>query len=418
MSYFKYSDGQLFAEDVAITDIASNIGTPFYCYSTSALINQYETMANALTGVQGRICYAVKANSNQAVIQTFAELGAGADVVSEGEVRRALAAGIPANKIVYSGVGKTREEIRFAISNNIGQFNIESVGPLCILNEVAIELNKTATAVFRVNPNVDAQTHEKISTGREEDKFGIDIDLIPDVFRQAATLPGIEPVGLAVHIGSQLTSLDPFEQAFSRVRLMVKTLRDAGYAVSRLDLGGGLGFVYDEEKPPKPAAYAALVANTVGKLDVELTFEPGRVLVGNAGILVTSVIQIKETKTKRFVVVDAAMNDLIRPTLYDAFHAVAPVNENKGNNKQNAEIVGPVCETGDILAKNAQLPIMHENDLLFFKSAGAYGAVMASSYNSRLLIPEVMVNQKDFSVIRPRPSFDDLLSLDHLPKWL
>ena len=418
MSYFKYSDGQLFAEDVAITDIASNIGTPFYCYSTSALINQYETMANALTGVQGRICYAVKANSNQAVIRTFAELGAGADVVSEGEVRRALAAGIPANKIVYSGVGKTREEIRFAISNDIGQFNIESVGELCILNEVAIELNKTATAVFRVNPNVDAQTHEKISTGREEDKFGIDIDLIPDVFRQAATLPGIEPVGLAVHIGSQLTSLDPFEQAFSRVRLMVKTLRDAGYAVSRLDLGGGLGIVYDEEKPPKPAAYAALVANTVGKLDVELTFEPGRVLVGNAGILVTSVIQIKETKTKRFVVVDAAMNDLIRPTLYDAFHAVAPVNENKGNNKQNAEIVGPVCETGDILAKNAQLPIMHENDLLFFKSAGAYGAVMASSYNSRLLIPEVMVNQKDFSVIRPRPSFDDLLSLDHLPKWL
>ena len=418
MSYFKYSDGQLFAEDVAITDIASNIGTPFYCYSTSALINQYETMANALTGVQGRICYAVKANSNQAVIRTFAELGAGADVVSEGEVRRALAAGIPANKIVYSGVGKTREEIRFAISNDIGQFNIESVGELCILNEVAIELNKTATAVFRVNPNVDAQTHEKISTGREEDKFGIDIDLIPDVFRHAATLPGIEPVGLAVHIGSQLTSLDPFEQAFSRVGLMVKTLRDAGYAVSRLDLGGGLGIVYDEEKPPKPAAYAALVANTVGKLDVELTFEPGRVLVGNAGILVTSVIQIKETKTKRFVVVDAAMNDLIRPTLYDAFHAVAPVNENKGNNKQNAEIVGPVCETGDILAKNAQLPIMHENDLLFFKSAGAYGAVMASSYNSRLLIPEVMVNQKDFSVIRPRPSFDDLLSLDHLPKWL
>ena len=418
MSYFQYSDGQLFAEDVAITDIASNIGTPFYCYSTSALINQYETMANALTRVQGRICYAVKANSNQAVIRTFAKLGAGADVVSEGEVRRALAAGIPANKIVYSGVGKTREEIRFAISNDIGQFNIESVGELCILNEVAIELSKTATAVFRANPNVDAQTHEKISTGREEDKFGIDIDLIPDVFRHAATLPGIEPVGLAVHIGSQLTSLDPFEQAFSRVGLMVKTLRDAGYAVSRLDLGGGLGIVYDEENPPKPAAYAALVANTVGKLDVELTFEPGRVLVGNAGILVTSVIQIKETKTKRFVVVDAAMNDLIRPTLYDAFHAVAPVNENKGNNKQNAEIVGPVCETGDILAKNAQLPIMHENDLLFFRSAGAYGAVMASSYNSRLLIPEVMVNQKDFSVIRPRPSFDDLLSLDHLPKWL
>ena len=418
MSHFKYSDGQLFAEDVAISDIASNIGTPFYCYSTSALISQYETMANALACVEGRICYAVKANSNQAVIRTLAKHGAGADVVSEGEVRRALAAGIPAKKIVYSGVGKTREEIRFAISNNIGQFNVESVGELCILNEVAIELSKTATAVFRVNPNVDAQTHEKISTGREEDKFGIDIDLIPDVYRHATALPGIEPVGLAVHIGSQLTNLDPFQQAFSRVGLMVKTLRDAGHTVSRRDLGGGLGIVYDGENPPKPEAYAALVANTVGKLDVELTFEPGRVLVGNAGILVTSVIQIKETKTKRFVVVDAAMNDLIRPTLYDAFHAVAPVNENKSNSQQNVEIVGPVCETGDILAKNVQLPEMQENDLLFFKSAGAYGAVMASTYNSRLLIPEVMVNQKDFSVIRPRPSFDELLSLDHLPEWL
>ena len=418
MSHFKYSDGQLFAEDVAISDIASNIGTPFYCYSTSALISQYETMANALACVEGRICYAVKANSNQAVIRTLAKLGAGADVVSEGEARRALAAGIPANKIVYSGVGKTREEIRFAISNNVGQFNIESVGELCILNEVAIELSKTATAVFRVNPNVDAQTHDKISTGRQEDKFGIDIDLISDVYRHAAALPGIEPVGLAVHIGSQLTTLGPFQQAFSRVGLMVKTLRDAGLTVSRLDLGGGLGIVYDGEEPPEPAAYAALVANTVGKLNVELTFEPGRVLVGNAGILVASVVQTKETKTKRFVVVDAAMNDLIRPTLYDAYHAVAPVKENKSNNQQHAEIVGPVCETGDILAKNVQLPTMYENDLLFFKSAGAYGAVMSSSYNSRLLIPEVMVNQKDFSVIRPRPSFDDLLSLDHVPKWL
>ena len=418
MSHFKYCDGQLFAEDVAIADIASNIGTPFYCYSTSALIRHYETMASALASVKGRICYAVKANSNQAVIRTFAKLGAGADVVSEGEARRAFAAGIPATKIVYSGVGKTREEIRFAISNNIGQFNVESVGELCVLNEVAVELSKTAKAVFRVNPNVDAQTHDKISTGRKEDKFGIDIDLIPDVYRRAAALPGIEPVGLAVHIGSQLTTLDPFREAFTRVGLMVKILRDAGHTVSRLDLGGGLGIVYDGEEPPEPEAYAAVVADSLGKLDVELTFEPGRVLVGNAGILVTSVIQIKETKTKRFVVVDAAMNDLIRPTLYDAFHAVAPVNEDNSNDKQTVEIVGPVCETGDILAKNVQLPTLYENDLLYFKSAGAYGAVMASSYNSRLLIPEVMVNHADFSLIRSRPSFDDLLSLDHIPKWL
>ena len=418
MRHFKYSDGRLFAEDVAIADIASNIGTPFYCYSTSALTSHYETMTNALACVDGRICYAVKANSNQAVIRTFAKLGAGADVVSEGEARRALSAGIPATKIVYSGVGKTREEIRFAISNDIGQFNIESVGELRILNEVAVELSKTATAVFRVNPNVDAQTHDKISTGRQEDKFGIDIDLILDVYRQASALPGIEPVGLAVHIGSQLTTLNPFKEAFSRVGMVVKTLREAGHTVSRLDLGGGLGIVYDSEEPPDPRTYAAVVEDTVGKLDVELTFEPGRVLVGNAGILVTSVVQTKETKTKRFVVVDAAMNDLIRPTLYDAFHAVAPVNENKSNSQQNVEIVGPVCETGDILAKNVPLPEMQENDLLFFKSAGAYGAVMASTYNSRLLIPEVMVNQKDFSVIRPRPSFEELISLDHLPKWL
>ena len=418
MNHFDYRDGRLFAEDVAIAEIAAAVGTPFYCYSTATLTRHYEVMAHALARVQGRICYAVKANSNQAVIRTLAKLGAGADVVSEGEARRAIAAGVPVADIVFSGVGKTRAEMRFAINAGIGQFNVESTGELAVLNEVAIELGQTATVVFRVNPDVDAQTHEKISTGRKEDKFGVDIDLAPELFQRATSMAGIDPVGLAVHIGSQLTTLDPFHEAFTRVAGMVETLRAAGHAVTRLDLGGGLGIVYDGEVPPEPDDYAAVVAETVGDLGVDLTFEPGRVLVGNAGILVTSVIQVKETATKRFVVVDAAMNDFIPPTLYDAVHAAAPVNENPGSDTQNAEIVGPVCETGDILASNVQLPVLAENDLLFLKSAGAYGAVMASSYNTRLPIPEIMVNHAEFSVIRPRPSFDELLSLDRMPDWL
>ncbi|MBK19412.1 MAG: diaminopimelate decarboxylase [Rhodospirillaceae bacterium] len=418
MSHFEYRDGRLFAEDVAISDIAAAVKTPFYCYSSSTLIDQYQAMADALAVVNGRICYAIKANSNQAVIRTLAKLGAGADVVSEGEARRALAAGISASEIVFSGVGKTRSEMQFAINAGIGQFNVESVGELDVLNEVAIEQEKIATVVFRVNPDVDAHTHDKISTGRKEDKFGIDIDLAPDLYEHAMELPGILPVGLAVHIGSQLTTLNPFQEAFSRVAAMVNALRAAGFDVNRLDLGGGLGIVYDGETPPEPQDYAAVVAETVGDLDVELTFEPGRVLVGNAGLLVTSVIQVKETATKRFVVVDAAMNDFIRPTLYDAIHAVATVAERSGESTYVSEIVGPVCETGDILASNTHLPTLEENDLICFKSAGAYGAVMASSYNTRPPIPEIMVNHRDFSVIRPRPSYDEILSLDHLPHWL
>ncbi len=418
MNHFEYRDGRLFAEDVAIAEIAAAVGTPFYCYSTATLTRHYEAMAHALERVKGRICYAVKANSNQAVIQTLAKLGVGADVVSEGEARRALAAGIAPSEIVFSGVGKTRDEMRFAIEAGIGQFNVESIGELDVLNQVAVDLSQTATVVFRVNPDVDAQTHDKISTGRKEDKFGVDIVLAPELFQRAAEMPGIEPVGLAVHIGSQLTTLDPFREAFTRVANMVTDLRSAGHKVTCLDLGGGLGIVYDGEEPPEPTEYAAVVAETVGDLNVELTFEPGRVLVGNAGILVTSVIQVKETATKRFVVVDAAMNDFTRPTLYGAVHAAAPVNENSGSELTESEIVGPVCETGDILASNARLPALAENDLLYLKSAGAYGAVMASSYNTRLPIPEIMVNHAEFSVIRPRPSFEELLSLDHMPKWL
>ena len=418
MNHFEYRDGRLFAEDVAIAEIAATVGTPFYCYSTATLTRHYEAMAQALESVRGRICYAVKANSNQAVIRTLAKLGAGADVVSEGEARRALAAGIAPSEIVFSGVGKTRAEMQFAIEAGIGQFNVESVGELDVLNQVAVALNRTATVVFRVNPDVDAQTHDKISTGRKEDKFGVDIGLAPELFQRATEMQGIEPVGLAVHIGSQLTTLDPFREAFTRVANMVEELRAAGHSVTRLDLGGGLGIVYDGEEPPEPTEYAAVVAETVGYLGVELTFEPGRVLVGNAGILVTSVIQVKETATKRFVVVDAAMNDFIRPTLYDAVHAVAPAIESSGDDLRESEIVGPVCETGDILASNVRLPALAEYDLLYLKSAGAYGAVMASSYNTRLPIPEILVNHAEFSVIRPRPSFDELLSLDQMPDWL
>ena len=418
MTQFNYREGRLFAEDVDIVEIASNIGTPFYCYSKAAITEQYEAMANALDHFSARICYAVKANSNLAIIKTLSDLGAGADVVSEGEARRALASGIPAANIVFSGVGKTREEMRFAILAGVGQFNVESIGELEILNDVAIETGKTAIVALRVNPDVDAETHYKISTGRKEDKFGINIELAPSVYEKALSLPGLKLVGLAVHIGSQLTSLKPFRKAFERVADMVNILRKAGYNLSRLDLGGGLGITYDGEQPPGPVDYANMVAETVGSLDVELTFEPGRFLVGNAGILVTSVIQVKETDNKRFVVVDAAMNDLIRPALYNAVHHVQTAINLKGNDTFITELVGPICETGDVLARNVQLPALVENDLLYLKSAGAYGAVMASSYNSRLLIPEIMVNRNDFNVIRARPSYDDLLGLDQIPKWI
>jgi len=418
MSQFDHRDGRLFAEDVDIVKMASIIGTPFYCYSKAALTEQYEAMADALDQFNARICYAVKANSNLAIIKTLGDLGAGADVVSEGEARRALASGITAANIVFSGVGKTREEMRFAIMVGVGQFNVESMSELEVLNEVAVELGKTAIIALRVNPDVDAETHFKISTGRKEDKFGINIDLAPSLYEKALSLPGIKPVGLAVHIGSQLTSLKPFRKAFERVADMLKILRKAGYNLSRLDLGGGIGITYNGEQPPGPVDYANMVAETVGSLDLELTFEPGRFLVGNAGILVTSVIHVKETETKRFVVVDAAMNDLIRPALYDAVHHVDTVSNPQGNNTFITELVGPICETGDILARDVQLPALVEDDLLYLKSAGAYGAVMASSYNSRLLVPEIMVNQNDFSIIRARPSYDDLLALDQIPKWI
>ena len=419
MNGFAYRDGVLYAEDVAVTDLAENVGTPFYCYSAARLRQSYTEFAGAFAGLDVQVCYAVKANSNQAVITLFAALGAGADVVSEGEMRRALAAGVPAEKMVFSGVGKTRAELTMALRANCGQFNVESEAELQALSDIAAGLGKTATIVLRVNPDVDADTHHKISTGRAGDKFGIELDRIRDVYAWAGGLPGITPAGLAVHIGSQLTRLDPFRAAFERVASLVRDLRADGHSVDRVDLGGGLGIVYSDEIPPVPTDYAEIVRDVFGDLGVALTFEPGRRLTGEAGILVTRVIYIKESGGRRFAVVDAAMNDLIRPTLYDAWHDIDSVAEPADDAlRAPVDIVGPVCETGDVLAIQRDMPALAAGDLLAVRSAGAYGAVMSSSYNSRLLIPETMVDGAQYAVIRPRPDYDTLIAQDVVPDWI
>lgn len=419
MSGFAYRGGALYAEDVAVTDLAEAVGTPFYCYSADGLRRNYSDFASAFTGMDATVCYAVKANSNQAVIALFASMGAGADVVSEGELRRALAAGVPPEKIVFSGVGKTRAEMTMALEADCGQFNVESEPELAVLSEVATGLGKTATIVLRVNPDVDADTHHKISTGRAGDKFGIELDRIRDVYSAAAELPGLNVTGLAVHIGSQLTRLDPFRDAFERVAALVRDLRADGLGVDRVDLGGGLGIVYRDEVPPVPTDYADIVRDVFGSLDVAVTFEPGRRLTGEAGILVTRVIYVKDSGGRRFAVVDAAMNDLIRPTLYEAWHDIDPVREPAdGTESEPVDIVGPVCETGDVFAVQRNMPPLAAEELLAVRSAGAYGAVMSSTYNSRLLIPEVMVNGAQFAVIRPRTDYDTLLGQDVVPGWL
>ena len=418
MNHFEYRDGELYCEGVALTRIADTIGTPFYCYSTATLEHHFRVFAEAFAGQQATICYAVKANSNQAVIRTLAMLGAGADVLSEGELRRALAAGVPPNKIVFSGVGKSREEMAFALMSGVGQMNVESLPELHALSEVAIGLDKTVEIAVRVNPDVDAKTHEKITTGKKENKFGIGYDDARTIYREAATLKGIRAVGVAVHIGSQLTDLAPFRDAFARIAILVEALREDGHDIRRLDLGGGLGIPYRDETPPPPSAYAAMVRDTVGHLGCELVFEPGRMLVGNAGVLVTRVLYVKETAERRFVIVDAAMNDLIRPALYDAWHDIKPVREMPGKPEFVADVVGPVCETTDIFAKDRRLAAVGAADLLVIGSAGAYGAVMASDYNSRPLIAEVMVKGDEFAIVRPRQTYEDMLGRDRLPAWL
>ena len=421
MNHFEYRDGILFAEDVPVPEIAKAVGTPFYVYSTATLERHYKVFSQAFDGVDAMVCYAMKANSNQAVLKTLARLGAGVDVVSEGELRRALAAGIPASRIMFSGVGKTPREMDLGIEAGIYCFNVESEPELEVLNARAVKAGKQAHVSFRINPDVDARTHAKISTGKKENKFGISWERARAVYAHAATLPGIKVTGIDMHIGSQITELQPFDDAFKLLRELVDTLRGDGHAIDHVDVGGGLGIPYktDNQPPPLPDAYAEIVKNQLKGLDCRIVTEPGRLIVGNAGILVTEVIYVKDGGQKTFVVVDAAMNDLIRPTLYEAWHEIQPVRLSAANAPRiKADVVGPVCETGDYLALDREMAMPRSGDLIAVGSAGAYGAVQAGTYNSRLLVPEVLVKGSEFHVIRPRPTYEDLIGLDALPAWL
>jgi diaminopimelate decarboxylase len=422
MHHFAYRGGVLHAEDVSLARIAAEVGTPFYCYATATIERHYRVLQDAFAGVDALICYAIKANSNQAVIATLARLGAGMDVVSEGELRRALAAGVPADRIIFAGVGKTREEMAFALREDIRGFNVESEGELEALSEVAAGLGATARIALRVNPDVDARTHAKISTGKAENKFGVPYGEAPRLYAKAARLPGIEVAGVHMHIGSQITDLAPFRDAFTLMRDLVVELLGAGHPIGHLDIGGGLGVPYRStanDIAPSPKAYAGLVRETLGGLGLGIALEPGRVIVANAGVLATRVLYVKRGRDKTFAIVDAAMNDLIRPTLYEAEHEIWPVAEAAARAEPILQdVVGPVCETGDYLAQNRRLPPCAEGDLLAVMSAGAYGAAMSSTYNSRLLVPEVLVKGADWSIVRPRPTYADLIGLDRVPEWL
>jgi diaminopimelate decarboxylase len=421
MHHFHYVDGILHAEGVSLARIADEVGTPFYCYATATLERHYRVLQDAFAGQNATICFAVKANSNQAVLTTLARLGAGMDVVSEGELRRARAAGVPPDKIIFAGVGKTRAEMTYALGEGILGFNVESANELALLSEVATALGKTASIAIRVNPDVDAKTHAKISTGKSENKFGIPFKDAPELYAQAQTLPGIKVSGIHMHIGSQITDLGPFRDAFALMRQMVLDLRKAGHDIAHLDIGGGLGIPYRgiNDIPPQPSEYAAIVREQLGDLGLRLILEPGRMIVGNAGVLVSKVIYCKEGADRTFTIVDAAMNDLIRPTLYEAHHDIVPVEEAKAEGAPiQQDIVGPVCETGDYLALDRALPLFAPGDLLAVMTAGAYGAVMSSTYNTRALIPEVLVRGDTYAVIRPRLSLDALIALDQLPPWL
>ncbi|APH70573.1 diaminopimelate decarboxylase [Aquibium oceanicum] len=421
MNHFEFRDGVLHAEDVPVADIAAAVGTPFYCYSTATLVRHYRVFASAFSDMDALVCYAMKANSNQAILRTLAAEGAGADVVSEGELRRALAAGIPPQKIVFSGVGKTASEMDFGLSAGIQCFNVESEPELELLSARCAATGRETGISLRINPDVDARTHKKISTGKAENKFGIPWQRARAVYRRAAELPGLRPIGIDMHIGSQITDLQPFDDAFLLLTDLTETLRADGHAIEHVDLGGGLGIPYrtDNNPPPSPEAYAEIARKHVSKLGLKVIVEPGRLLVGNAGILVTSVIYLKEGDAKNFVIVDAAMNDLIRPTLYDAFHEIKPVRIGAERGpRMTADIVGPVCETGDYLGHDRELPLLSSGDLLYVGTAGAYGAVQAGTYNTRLLVPEVLVNGDRFHVVRPRPTYEDLIGRDSVPDWL
>ena len=419
MHHFNRREDRLFAENIDVTALAEHVGTPFYCYSTATLRQHYTRLKEAFSQNDVTICYSVKANSNLGVIATLADLGSGADVVSEGELRRALLSGIPAEKIVFSGVGKTEAEMAFALNADIAQFNVESRAELEQLSEVATRESKTARISLRVNPDIDAGTHEKISTGKAENKFGIAWDEAEASYAKAATLPGLEIVGIDIHIGSQITELAPFKNAFVKVAGLLKKLTDAGHNITTLDLGGGLGIPYapDDVHPPTPEDYANLIGEIFGDSGCRIFLEPGRLIAGNAGILVTSVIRTKKGEAKNFIIVDAAMTELMRPTLYGAYHDIQPVITNT-NDEDVWDVVGPVCETGDFLGSKRSLPEPQQGDLLAIFTCGAYGASLGSSYNTRLSAPEVLVDDEKFEIIRARPQYDDILALEKVPDWL
>lgn len=419
MDHFQYINGELHAEGVAVADMAHEIGTPFYVYSTATFERHFRVFSDAFKGIDALVCYAVKANSNQAVLTTLAKQGAGADVVSEGELLRALKAGIPAEKIVFAGVGKTRREIAAALEAGIKQFNIESEAELEAIHEVAAGMNVVAPVSVRVNPDVDAKTHAKISTGKSENKFGIPWNRTDNVYDRISELGNVRGVGVDLHIGSQLTDLEPFKIAFSKVVALVKRLRAKGHEIKHIDLGGGLGIPYatDGTAPPSPGAYGDMVRGVLGDVDCSIILEPGRLIAGNAGILVSEMLYEKTSESRRFYIIDAAMNDLMRPAMYEAHHEIIPVNESS-QATETVDFVGPICESSDVFAKGRETPRLKAGDLVAIKSAGAYGAVMSSTYNSRALIPEVMVSGDEFSVVRKRQSLEELISMDTLPAWL
>lgn len=418
MDHFEYRNGELYAEDVSLRLIADEVGSPVYVYSTATLERHYQAFANGVSGLDPLVCFAVKANSNIAVIKTLARLGAGADVVSVGELKRAMAAGVPASKIIYSGVGKSEVDLRAALNAGVHQINAESEAELELLSKVAVDLGETAQVAIRINPNVDAKTHEKITTGKSENKFGVDIALARDVYGRVAKLPGLRVAGVALHIGSQLTDLKPYREAYAKAAEFVELLRSDGHNITQLDLGGGLGITYDAEIAPSPAEYGKMVKEIVGHLGCNVSFEPGRLIAGNAGVLITQVIFIKEGINRKFCIIDAAMNDLIRPTLYNAYHDIVPVVEAPtGAEQLTMDIVGPICESGDYLAKDRKMAALSNGDLLAVRTAGAYAAVMASVYNSRPLVPEVLVHGDTYSVIRRRWTVEDMIALETFPEW-
>ena len=421
MNHFDYRDGVLHAEAVNLSELADAVGTPFYCYSTATLERHYRVFTEAFAGQKTLVCYAMKANSNQSVLRTLAKLGAGADVVSGGELKRALAAGIPPEKILFSGVGKTESELRAALAADVLCINVESEPELELLSRLASESGRTARISFRVNPDVDSGSHAKISTGKSENKFGIPIAQARGVYARAAKLPGIHVTGVDMHIGSQITDLGPLEIAYRLLTEFVQVLRADGHTISHVDFGGGLGIPYymDREAPPAPAAYAAMVKRVTHNLGCTLMFEPGRMIVGNAGILVARVIYMKHGEAKNFVVIDAAMNDLIRPTLYEAHHDILPVHEAARDSRViTADVVGPICESGDYLALDRKLPEPKAGDLLAIMTAGAYGAVQSGFYNTRALVPEVLVKDDQYAVVRPRIEVEELIAMDRPAPWL